>query len=45
MDGIEPSPMQVQALCWIELSELPSYPMGKIDRKIADRLLSDHKTC
>jgi len=44
-DGIEPSPLQVRALCWTELSELPSYPMGKIDRKIADRLLSDHKTC
>ena len=40
-DGIEPSPVQVQALRWIELSELPSYPMGKIDRKIADQLFLD----
>ena len=46
INGVEPSPLQVQALRWIEVSELPSYQMGKIDRKIANRLLSEtHADC
>jgi A/G-specific adenine glycosylase len=45
-NGAEPSPLQAQELRWIELSELPAYPMGKIDRKIAHRLLSEtHVDC
>jgi A/G-specific adenine glycosylase len=40
-NGVEPSPLQAQELRWVELSVLPDYPMGKIDRKIADRLLSE----
>ena len=41
-NGAEPAPLQVQAMRWIELPELPAYPMGKIDRRIANRLLSEY---
>lgn len=45
-NGAEPAPLQVQAMRWIELPELPDYPMGKIDRRIANRLLSEyHADC
>jgi len=38
-NGREPRPVQVQDLTWIHPSELPNYPMGKIDRQIARRIL------
>jgi len=45
-NGAEPAPLQVQAMRWIEIPELPDYPMGKIDRRIANRLLSEyHADC
>jgi len=30
-----PQALQVQALHWVKLAELPEYPMGKIDRQIS----------
>jgi len=36
--GQQPQPVQVQDLRWVQRSELPAYPMGKIDRQIATRL-------
>ena len=38
--GGAPSALQVQAYRWAELSDLPGYPMGKIDRQIASQLLT-----
>jgi len=35
----EPRAIVAQALRWVALAELPDYPMGKIDRQIADKLL------
>ncbi len=37
--GQQPQPVQVQDLRWVQRSELAGYPMGKIDRQIATRLL------
>ena len=34
-NGSEPQTLQVHDLRWIDPSELPGYPMGKIDRQIA----------
>ncbi len=34
----EPQPRDHTALAWIPLDELPDYPMGKVDRLIADLL-------
>ncbi len=39
--GESPRPVQVQALRWVQLEELTSFPMGKIDREIARRLQKD----
>jgi A/G-specific adenine glycosylase len=39
-----PRPLQVADLRWVELSDLNHYPMGKIDRQIARRLLLE-KPC
>jgi A/G-specific adenine glycosylase len=40
-NGQEPQPLQVSDLRWVEVnpSVLDTYPMGKIDRQIAQRLL------
>jgi A/G-specific adenine glycosylase len=38
LDG-EPHPLEVAALRWISPAELPDYPMGKVDRQIARRLI------
>jgi A/G-specific adenine glycosylase len=35
----QPQPRQVKDLCWVEVQELAEYPMGKIDRQIATRLM------
>ena len=36
----EPRPIQATDVRWVTLEELPRYPMGKIDRKISQRLVS-----
>jgi A/G-specific adenine glycosylase len=38
-NGRQPQPVQAHALRWATPAELPEYPMGKIDRQIASRLL------
>jgi A/G-specific adenine glycosylase len=40
LDG-EPRPLEVAALRWISPAELPDYPMGKVDRQIARRLIGE----
>ncbi len=40
-DGAEPRPLQVHDLRWVAPTELDSYPMGKLDRQIARRILGD----
>ena len=40
-DGAEPRPLQVHDLRWVSPSELNDYPMGKIDRQIARRILGE----
>jgi A/G-specific adenine glycosylase len=40
----EPRPLGVTALAWVPPDRLPDYPMGKIDRQIAKRLLAEQKT-
>ncbi len=37
-NGSEPQALGVHDLRWIDPSELPGFPMGKIDRQIADQL-------
>jgi A/G-specific adenine glycosylase len=39
VNGAKPQPLQVQDLRWITLDQLPGFPMGKIDRQIARRLI------
>lgn len=39
-NGDEPFPLQVMDVRWVFLKELASYPMGKIDRQIASRLIN-----
>ncbi len=36
----EPQPLQVAELCWVAPAELTLFPMGKIDRRIAQYLVS-----
>jgi A/G-specific adenine glycosylase len=38
-NGTVPRPIQVEDLCWSPMKKLTEYPMGKIDRQIAQRLL------
>jgi A/G-specific adenine glycosylase len=40
-NGDQPHPIQVKDLRWVSFEDLRSYPMGKIDRQIADRLLNE----
>jgi A/G-specific adenine glycosylase len=40
-DGALPQALDGQALVWITLPELPDYPMGKVDRQIARRLIKE----
>jgi A/G-specific adenine glycosylase len=39
VDG-EPSPVEASDIRWVLPEELPGYPMGKVDRQIASRLVS-----
>lgn len=45
VDQAAPQPIQVHDFRWITSGELPGYPMGKIDRQIADRLLKTESAC
>jgi A/G-specific adenine glycosylase len=38
--GVEPRPLQVHDLRWVTPAELEDYPMGKLDRQIARRIVS-----
>jgi A/G-specific adenine glycosylase len=40
-DGVEPRPLQVNDLRWVEPSGLGEYPMGKIDRLISQEILRE----
>ena len=42
-EGSQPQPLQVQELRWVYPVELMDYPMGKIDRQIATRILEQGK--
>lgn len=37
-----PRPLQVKAVRWIHLDELANYPMGKIDRQIANHIANEN---
>ncbi|MBG0788818.1 MAG: A/G-specific adenine glycosylase, partial [Anaerolineaceae bacterium] len=37
-NGAKPQPIESDELVWVSASELDSYPMGKVDRQIANRL-------
>ncbi len=36
--GAEPRPLQAADLRWVTIEEMKSYPMGKVDRRIAEHL-------
>lgn len=40
-NGDEPRARQVRDYCWVNTEELENYPMGKIDRQIAIRLINE----
>jgi A/G-specific adenine glycosylase len=40
-EGALPKALDGQALVWAALPELPDYPMGKVDRQIARRLIKE----
>jgi A/G-specific adenine glycosylase len=40
MDGSEPKPLAASQVRWTPVGELANFPMGKIDRQIARRLIS-----
>jgi hypothetical protein len=35
----EPKPLEAAELAWVSPSELQQYPMGKVDRQIARKLV------
>lgn len=39
--GEEPQPLDCDGLAWVKLPELQDYPMGKVDRLIAQKLLKE----
>ncbi|MDY6873034.1 MAG: A/G-specific adenine glycosylase [Chloroflexota bacterium] len=39
-DGTDPQPIECDELIWVDPAALGSYPMGKVDRQIADRLVA-----
>ncbi len=39
--GPEPQALDASQLCWVIPQDLPNFPMGKIDRLIANRLLQE----
>lgn len=40
-DQAEPQPLESDGLVWARLAELGGYPMGKVDRQIANRLMRE----
>ncbi len=42
VNGDKPKPIQVNDIYWSKIPELSSYPMGKIDRQIATKLMENH---
>jgi A/G-specific adenine glycosylase len=40
-DGETPQPIEASQLVWAEIAELENYPMGKIDRQIARRIVDE----
>jgi A/G-specific adenine glycosylase len=44
LNGSQPRPLFHTSLAWSDLDSLHEYPMGKIDRQIADRLFSNERT-
>jgi A/G-specific adenine glycosylase len=40
-EGVLPQALDGQVLAWAALPELPDYPMGKVDRQIARRLIKE----
>ncbi len=40
----EPTPLQAADLRWVRPADLPTYPMGKVDRQIAQVLLDEEQT-
>jgi A/G-specific adenine glycosylase len=41
LDGLEPQALASDKLVWAELEDLPNFPMGKVDRQIAERLVRE----
>ena len=41
VNGAAPQALEHHALAWVRLPELDDYPMGKVDRQIAERLMDD----
>ncbi len=39
-DGQEPQPLESDEVVWVSLPDLADYPMGKVDRLIANQLMS-----
>ena len=39
LTGAEPEPIQAAGLAWVRPGELQKYPMGKVDRRIAQKLV------
>jgi len=39
----DPKPMEGQTLAWVAVGALTDYPMGKVDRLIANRLIGENK--
>lgn len=42
--GAEPRPVQVAALQWLTVEEMKDYPMGRVDRRLAERLADEERT-
>ena len=40
-DHTEPQPLDSDGLVWVGLTDLRDYPMGKVDRRIANSLLKE----
>jgi A/G-specific adenine glycosylase len=40
--GMQPRPIQVKDLRWVDIERLAEYPMGKIDRSIASQLSEEY---
>jgi A/G-specific adenine glycosylase len=41
LSGGEPRPVQVAAVAWVNAAELADFPMGKVDRQIARKIVTD----